>query len=136
MNSSPELIEAYKNARYYYCFRGRWWALHHGEHLSALPLPPATHAAAFITAMNPRSQVLSEQTNQARQRDLIKWLSQRQQRYLPARSTDPDNSWPMEYGVMWLNPQPALLQQALTQFQQHAALASFGAHFSLTINAD
>lgn len=136
MNSSPELIEAYKNARYHYRFQGRWWALHHGEHLSALPLPPATHAAAFITAMNPRSQVLSEQTNQARQRDLIKWLSQRQQRYLPARSTDPDNSWPMEYGVMWLNPQPNQLQQALKQFAQHAALASWGDAFSLTINAD
>lgn len=135
MNIAAELLDAYRNARYHYCFQERWWALQYHDPLHTLPLPPATYTAAFITAMNPRSQLLSDISNQARQRDLTHWLAQRHQRYLSARASDPDNIWPIEFGVLWLNPTQALLQQALTQFEQHAALASWGNRFLLTINA-
>lgn len=128
---SEQLIQAYQQAEYYYRFCGRWHFFSAGCALNELPLPAATHSAAFITAMNPASELLNEQQNQQRARALSNYLAIKHQRWLPAYARDPHQHWPNEYGVLWLNPERGALARALRLFGQHAALASFGQSFAL-----
>lgn len=134
MTDIPAVLQsAYQQAHYHYQLANRWHPLRHGDQLADLTLPPGTATAAFVTAMNPRSKLLSATDNNDRQTQLHAWLSQRRQHWLPAYASDPQALWPDEHGVLWLNPVPADVAAALQQFEQNAALACFDGVFRLWV---
>src|SRR4051812_7446106 len=72
------------------------------EPLLALHEQHAVQCSAFITACNPRSELLSPEGNEAAQRELEALLTQRGCECIPGRGVDPAGRWPDEPSVLAL----------------------------------
>lgn len=58
------------------------------------------NSMAYITASNPRSRILSAETNMAANRQLQAELDQRGFRYISGHAHDPGQQWPDEAGFL------------------------------------
>lgn len=70
------------------------------EELSAAFTQFAVSSAAFVTAMNPYSKIVSDDQNAAAHDSLIKTLESAQIPFFGAFGVDPSGRWPSEEGVI------------------------------------
>jgi hypothetical protein len=86
----------------------------------------AAHAAAsvscsaFVTACNPRSEVLPPADNNLRQNALCTFLREQGWRWLEGRSEHPTNGWPAESSVLVLGMPREVAVALARRFEQHA----------------
>jgi len=87
-------------------------------------LAQGVRCSTFITAHNPDSQKLPEQTNLANHVALEQALMAAHWQYLPALAKHPSNDWPAEPGfVVWGMDAPEALRWA-QRFQQNAVVVT------------
>ncbi|MCW8878521.1 MAG: DUF3293 domain-containing protein [Kangiellaceae bacterium] len=94
-----KLASAYREAIYQFSFQGLNYNLEvdrKNENLDRLLGSLDTSQAAFITAFNPQSQILSKTENTLNQSRLVKRVEQMGFQYLKGFSTDQNFSWPKE----------------------------------------
>lgn len=100
----PELLAAYRETDYRVGGDAPF-VLRIGIASTALKALHERHGAtcsAFLTAVNPRSQLLDARANAARQRTLARQLRHLGLHAIPGFSRHPDNDWPAEAGFLIL----------------------------------
>ena len=121
------LDSAYRATTYQLTVNGQQLPVRVGEPASELALHLAQIGAkrwAFLTAWNPRSEMLTGPENARLNAQLFQQLVGKN--YSPAIALPDDNSWPREPGfVIFDMPMPELLSLA-EQFQQHAIVVGQG----------
>ncbi len=83
----------------------------------------ASHNAdewAFITAYNPRSQILSPDENQKRQREFVARLVEAGYETIDGRGVGSDESWQPEASVLVLNITRPAAQKFAREYEQNA----------------
>ncbi len=78
---------------------------------------------AWLTAVNPRSEVLSDAENRRRLHDLAAALANESLTHLPGVAIDPDGAWPDEASFFVLEPDAERLRALADRFEQNAYLA-------------
>jgi Protein of unknown function (DUF3293) len=78
---------------------------------------------AFVSAFNPRSQVLCEQENLARHENLIRAVSGLQFECYDGEGRADDASWPAEKSLLIIGIAPDRAAELSRQFDQHAVVA-------------
>jgi hypothetical protein len=105
VNIDPELHSAYLRTTYWVEARPAPIALRVGERSRALDRVLAQHRVcswAFVTAWNPKSQVLTPWRNAARDAQLRQTLARDRFRWLPALGEGDDPGWTPEPSVLVL----------------------------------
>lgn len=97
---TPALLQAYRETEYT-VFAQPAFVLQVDKYcaqLAAYCTQHGLHAACWLTAWNPRSELLGTAENQARQQTLQAQLQQAGWHWLPAMAAHPHNGWPPEPG--------------------------------------
>ena len=100
-----KLIAAYQQTRYRVFVDEDVLDLIIGEHNERIDALLARHhviEAAFLTACNPRSQLLSETENHARQAKLMEEINAEGYEFLPGVGIGMNSDWPPEESVLVL----------------------------------
>ena len=88
--------------------------------LDALHRANQVASSAFMTALNPRSELLADAENRRRQAELTAYLEERGLRWLSGIGVDPDSAWPGEESVLVLGMGYDVACEAGRHFGQNA----------------
>ncbi len=119
------LEQAYKQARYVVYYQQREEIITVGKHclwLDNLMKAKNIHQAAFMTAYNPQSHILNDQTNEFNHHKLEKIINAKGFSYLTGYSSDQKGEWPQEQSFLIFNLQQKEAQQLAVSFKQLAYL--------------
>lgn len=122
-NLSPQLISAYRAARYRAFLPDKECVLRIGRfsaELKALMQEYQCSSAALITACNPRSRITDAATNAAAQAHLLVKLKVQSETLFPTCAEDPQGEWPKETGWLVLGIGAQQACELGEAFQQNA----------------
>jgi hypothetical protein len=124
MNDTPKNLAAdYTYAVYTVIFKGREIRVYIGQSATELDMILMRHSSesyALITAYNPRSTLLSEAENQARNCQLSAELRQRGFEFLEGCGASSDGSWPSEPSFFIVGISEPEAVEVARMFDQHA----------------
>lgn len=118
----PGTIQAYLDTEFR-VFGDLPFGIHVGQRSEALALAHKSHSvecSAFVTAWNPFSEILSDDSNQERQRDLAKELSRRSLRFVQGLGQHKSNQWPGEESFLVFGLTLEAAKTLGTHFEQNA----------------
>lgn len=102
---NPELISAYRRTLFQVTGGSDPFTLTIDVPSAALDALHRTNqvtSSAFMTAWNPRSELLADAENRRRQAELIAYLEERGLHWLSGIGVDPNSEWPGEESVLVL----------------------------------
>lgn len=121
-----DLLAAYRRTVYRVRFPEAAIDLKVGEPSPALDAALAARGAtrwAWITAVNPRSEILPDPDNRRRTDELAVALAEAGWPLFPGVAIDPGGDWPDEPSFLVLEPDAGRLRALAERFEQNACLA-------------
>ena len=125
---SPDLIEAYEAT--VYCVFADSGELHlkvgkHSDEADDFLNDAKVTSAAFLTAWNPRSEVLAPAVNAQRHQALIKDAEEQGFTWLHGEGRDPKGEWAAEQSLLILGLQPEQAEELARRYKQNAYVMLF-----------
>ncbi len=125
---APELVQAYRET-VFELQRPTALALRVGEANDALRVVHAKYgvsSSCFVTAFNPRSELLSDAQNAARHATLCAELRAEARAFFEGEGGHPTGTWPKERGVLVLGLDEAEARALCDRWDQNAVVWSGG----------